>query len=290
MRHPKDIDPKDVVGVVKFDLSRADFFKTVGDFILKLKDKAEDKSYFKETINIYVFGTVNGEVLNEMWLVREGGTLTGDGEIKKETKLPEVDPALSEWLKNVPEIRYELASKLEKILRYSTGGTNHKFLIDKFIHDHFIVIEKDQIEDWNNYLQHQEKKREKQKEKLEEKLKITSDPNFVKYAEHIKKEHGYSIDDDFFPQMFFLHKYFEETPEDVLKKDWDEVNKDVGSEGPTVDEYLQSISPEYQYRKGYTSGAEAFKNKVEERLKTYDHSMISISAITDLLKDIYENE
>lgn len=75
MEFPKGIKREQVLGVVKFIGSKEEFLKKAGEIITDLKTRKErspaEKAVFGDhKINILVYGTVNGEPINEIWFVK----------------------------------------------------------------------------------------------------------------------------------------------------------------------------------------------------------------------------
>jgi hypothetical protein len=113
------------------------------------------------------------------------------------------------------------------------------------------------------------------------------------YRQQLLNE-GWREDSREFESLMALHKYLEETPQEVLEKEWAEIEK-MDHSGPTVEEYFQGINPQYQYQKGYSDGAKSFKDKVIAKLKEgesdYDISPhYSMYDFIDLMEKIYNEE
>lgn len=89
------------------------------------------------------------------------------------------------------------------------------------------------------------------------------------YRQELLREGNFKEGSREFESLMALHKYFEVTPKEELDKVLKEIEESgVGSAGPTVEEYFQSLNPAYQYQKGYTDGATKFKDMLIEKFKT----------------------
>jgi hypothetical protein len=200
------------------------------------------------------------------------------------------NPELNEWLETVSEERYMIASELEKILRFSKGVTVNKMLIDKYLQN-LTIVPQDQVELWNKSKAEHERVMKVEQEKAETLNRIKSDPNYEKYRDEICTD-GIRESDSGFEMLFFLHKHLVETPIDILKEEFNAVNKDVvsDSDSPTVEEYLEGLNPALMRRKGYSEGAEKFMEKVIERLSDEERPLMPTSEIIALMRSIYENE
>jgi len=89
------IPPDDVLAVVKFDkVSKQEFLKKAQEIIIDLKTRktrtaAEKLVFGNNSVDILVYGTVKGVVLNEIWFVKSQITVatidgaTGETEIKE---------------------------------------------------------------------------------------------------------------------------------------------------------------------------------------------------------------
>lgn len=89
------------------------------------------------------------------------------------------------------------------------------------------------------------------------------------YRQELLREGNFKEGSREFESLMALHKYLEVTPKEEQDKIWKEIEESgVGSAGPTVEEYFQSLNPAYQYQKGYTDGATKFKDMLIEKFKT----------------------
>lgn len=148
------------------------------------------------------------------------------------------------------------------------------------------------IQKWKEYLDEQNrlKKVEDHNQMI---ARLSLDPNYEKYRAEILKD-GRKDTDYGFEMLFNLHKHLEETPIEELKKHFKEV-EDMGIEGPTVDEYFESLNPAVQYQKGYSKGAETFKNKITNKLRNDfdEHGLskhYSVDDFIELMEKIYNEE
>ena len=79
---------------------------------------------------------------------------------------------------------------------------------------------------------------------------------------------GWKEDSREFKSLMALHDHLISTTDEELQKEWAEVEEQTkGIEGPTVEEYFESINPQAMYAKGYREGALRYKTMVEEYLK-----------------------
>jgi flagellar biosynthesis/type III secretory pathway protein FliH len=68
--------------------------------------------------------------------------------------------------------------------------------------------------------------------------------------------------------LMALHDHLISTTDQELEKEWAEVEEATKEiEGPTVEEYFESLNPNVMYEKGYREGAKRYKELVEEYLK-----------------------
>jgi hypothetical protein len=87
------------------------------------------------------------------------------------------------------------------------------------------------------------------------------------YRQELLKD-GWKEDSQGYKSLMALHKHLISTTDEELEKEWAEVEERTkGIEGPTVDEYFESINPQAMYQKGYREGALRYKALVEEFFK-----------------------
>lgn len=125
-------------------------------------------------------------------------------------------------------------------------------------------------------------------------INIKDDPNYEKYKRELAESNPDLKESDFgYEMLFCLHKHFAESTDEQLQKEWEEVEKMTeGIQGPTVDEYFESINPTYQYIKGYKQSAEKFKNILIQKLREKDEEqvLIPISEVITMVNKIYDEE
>lgn len=155
--------------------------------------------------------------------------------------------------------------------------------------DHTISLPDETIQKWKSYLEEQD--RIKKEEKHQEMIKrLSADPNYEKYRAHVLKN-GRTERDFGFESLYLLHKHLEETPKEELESEFKKV-EDMAIEGPTVDEYFESLNPGAQYQKGYSECAKKFKDAVTEKLRNdVDENGLSkhysVDDFIKLINDIY---
>ncbi len=289
MTHPNDIRREDILGIVAFQsMTKDEFFKLAGDFVGKWKEDAKtDKN--KAAVFIYIFGTVQGHVRNEMWFVKGDSIPAVSGE---ETAMHVLHPyTVNDVIANyfigredIPAWSIKTDWKIEK------GG--------ELQGTQTVRITPELRTRWETFLEEDRKQLERQREKDEQMARIKSDPNYEKYAKHLLEESGYKPGDEFFINMFLLHKMLEETPKEKLQADFDEIRGQIATEddrdpqghnySPTVDEYFEGINPQFQYQKGYSEGAKALMDKTIEYLNKCDE--VTVAEVINLMEKIYNNE
>lgn len=119
---------------------------------------------------------------------------------------------------------------------------------------------------------------------------IEESESLKNYRQELLKD-SWGEDSDGFKSLIALHKFFDETPQEKLEVLWSEIDKQV-SNGPTVDEYFESLNPVFQYQKGYSDGAKTLMDKVITKLSEKEDEMvlIPISEVVILIKKIYDEE
>jgi len=83
-----------------------------------------------------------------------------------------------------------------------------------------------------------------------------------------------------------LRKHLQETPKEELEKEWAEIEK-LGIEGPTVEEYFESLNPTAMYAKGYTDSAKKFRELLIAEINF--HSIPNRDEIVALIDKIYNS-
>jgi hypothetical protein len=89
------------------------------------------------------------------------------------------------------------------------------------------------------------------------------------YRQQLIKEDNFKEGSKEFESLMALHKYFEVTPKEEQERILRAIEESgVGSGGPTVEEYFESLNPRFQYVKGYQEGATKFKDFLIEKFKS----------------------
>jgi len=87
------------------------------------------------------------------------------------------------------------------------------------------------------------------------------------YSQKLLKD-GWKKESQGYNSLMALHRYFVSTPQEELEKEWAEIEEQTkGIEGPTVEEYFESLNPQAMYAKGYREGAKRYKELLEEFFK-----------------------
>jgi hypothetical protein len=119
-------------------------------------------------------------------------------------------------------------------------------------------------------------------------------PETTEYEEYSREliEKGWKKGSEGYNSLMALHKHFETTPQEELERQWKEIEeqtKDI--EGPTVEEYFNSLNPNYMYQKGYTEGATKFREVVESKLQIEfgEGEEATRNRILNILKEVFDN-